>query len=132
MSQTTILPIESFKAAKAHKRTAVMLNLALFAHLEQHGTEAQIERAQRALCNAGTKMMQAKNALPSDPSQLRMHAESIKQKLESILVKTPTDKTTLAHNATTCAVRKECTLALESIKQFIAEYVEHKEAKKAA
>lgn len=128
MSINLAILTESHKAAKAHNRMARLLNLALFAHLEQSGTDTQKERAQKALCNIGAKMLQAKNALPSEPSALRMYAESTKQKCEAILSKIVTDKTTLGTNATVQAVRKECLNALESITQFIAEYVEHKAA----
>lgn len=119
--------VEAFKSARKHNRTARALFLALCAYLDKAGTDKQKERAQNALCSVGAQMMKAKNALPTDPSKLRMHVESIKQKCESIVSKL-SDVRTFANVAQSSAIRKEATSALDNVKLFLAEYVEHKEA----
>jgi len=119
---------EAFKTVRKHNRQAKTVFLALCAFLDKAGmSDAQKERAQNALANTGAQMMRAKNALPSDPSKLRMHIESIKQKCESIVAQLATDKT-FANAAQSAAIRKEATHALENVKLFLAEYTEHKQA----
>ncbi len=123
----TVHNSEAYKTVRKHSRTSRALFLALCAFLDKEGTDKQKERANNALANVGAQMMKAKNALPSDPSKLRMHAESIKQKCTAIVAKL-SDVHTLANKAQSAAIRKEATVALENIDLFLAEYVEHKEA----
>lgn len=125
---TTANNSATFKAARSYNRTARALTLALFSYLDHASlaTEAQKERAKNALANVGAKMLAQKNALPSEPSKLRMHIESIKQKCEA-LTKTLSDVKTFANSAQNAAIRKECTAALEHISMFLAEYNEHKQ-----
>jgi hypothetical protein len=123
---------EAFKTVRKHNRLSRSLFLALCSYLDKAGmSDTQKERAQNALANVGGKMLAQKNALPSDPSKLRMHVESIKQKCEAI-VASLNDVRTFANVAQSAAIRKEATNALENVKLFLAEYVEHKQAVAAA
>lgn len=123
---------EAYKTVRKHARQAKTVFLALCAFLDKAGmSDTQKERANNALANTGAQMMRAKNALPSDPSKLRMHIESIKQKCEAIVASLTTDKT-FANAAQSAAIRKEANNALENVKLFLAEYTEHKQNVTAA
>jgi len=129
----TTTNVENFKAARSFNRTSRALFLALCSYLDHAtlATDAQKERAKNALANVGAKMLASKNALPSDPSKLRMHVESIKQKAEAIAARI-SDVKTFANVAQAAAIRKEVSAAIDNVKLFLAEYNEHKAAVVAA
>ncbi len=114
------------KVARAHKRTALALFLSLCDYLDKEGmTDKQKERARAASAAIGSQMLKAKEALPSDPSKLRMHVESIKQKCDSIgKALDQTDSYEL--NCQRVAILRDLNAAKESVELFLAEYIEHK------
>ena len=118
--------VAALKAARTHQRTSTALVLALWGYLDKASlSDSQKERARNASATIGAKMLAAKNALPSEPNQLRMHVEAIKQKCEAINASL-SDEKSFSNHCQSSAIKRACNAALENVKVFIAEYVEHK------
>ncbi len=124
---------DSLKAANQFKRQSTALVQALWSFLESSelATDAQKARALKASAAIGSKMLASKNALPSDPSMLRMHVESIKQKTEALKAKLPTAKTNFADFNKANAIRAAIGATIENVEVFLKEYQEHKQTLQA-
>lgn len=108
-----------------------MLFLGLCSHIDHSdlSTAKQKESARKALAKTGEKMLAKKDALPADPAQLRMRAESIKQKCGAYVAQCVASKD-YETNAQVEAIRHNAANALETIGLFVEEYNAHKEAQK--
>lgn len=117
---STIQSAEALRNVRSHARISRALVLALqdFTGTAEEKSKA---RAANAAATIGTKMLALKNALPSDPSKLRMHVESIKQKVQAIVSKL-SDEATFHNHCQRAAISKAATVALENCDVFIAEY----------
>ncbi len=128
--QSKVITNETLRAVRTHARTASALVLAVQDYADNKAelnTDKKRERATNASAQVGAKMLAAKNALPTDPSKLRMHVESIKQKVQAIVDAMQKDET-FANHCTRSAINKSATAALDSCATFIAEYKELKAA----
>ncbi len=122
---TPVINADTLKLVRTHARMSNALVLALQDFSDTQLTDKQKVRATNAAATIGTKMLAVKNALPSDPSKLRMHVESIKQKVNAIVSALPTDKTFKNH-CERAAIIKSAKVALENCDTFIKEYQEMK------
>lgn len=120
---------ETLKAVRSHARLSLALVLALQSFADDKAvlnSDRKVERATNASATIGAKMLASKNALPSDPGKLRMHVESIKQKVNAIVASMEVDKTSFSNHCTSNAIKKQAVIALENCDVFIAEYKEMK------
>lgn len=123
---TKTITSDTLRTVRSHARIAQALVLALQDFSDDKTLNDRTkERAKSASANIGAQMLKLKNALPSEPNQLRMHVESIKQKVEAI-VATMERNDTFANHCMRSAITKSANAALESCKTFVAEYKELK------
>lgn len=134
-TNTKTITADTLKAVRSHARISVALVLALQSFADDKAvlnTEKKAERATNASAVIGAKMLAAKNALPKEPNQLRMHVESIKQKVSAIVANLEHDKASFSNHCMRSAITKQATVALENCDLFIAEYKEMKGTNNAA
>lgn len=122
---TKTITSDTLRTVRSFARTSQALVLALQDFTDAEMTDKQKQKANAASANVGAQMLKLKNALPSEPSQLRMHVESIKQKVNAIVTSLDTSKT-FANHCQRAAIVRSAKVALENCDVFIKEYVEHK------
>ncbi len=116
---------DTLRNVRSHARMSVALVLALQDFTDATLTDKQKVRTSNAAANIGAKMLAIKNTLPSDPSKLRMHVESIKQKVAAIVASLSDDKT-FSNHCQRAAILRSANIATENCETFCKEYAEHK------
>lgn len=116
---------ETLRNVRSFARLSNALVLALQDHTDTNLTDKARVKTSNAAATIGTKMLATKNALPSDPAKLRMHVESIKQKVSAIVAGLSNDKS-FANHCQRSAIVRNADIALANCETFIAEYKEMK------
>ena len=116
---------ETLRNVRSFARLSNALCLALQDHTDTTLADKEKVKTSNAAANVGAKMLATKNALPSDPSKLRMHVESIKQKVAAIVAGLSDDKS-FANHCQRAAILRSADVATLNCNTFIAEYKEMK------